>query len=266
MVTSEEYLPGGSGGVWRIQQPDGTVRVHRPSGPWTAAVHALLGHLSASGLDGIPRVHGFDEAGREVLDYLPGETLDPETQQPSAAALAQAAAWLRRFHDAVRGFAAGNLEWRQGPGGPGPGEIICHNDPGLYNWVVSGASFAGMIDWDRAGPGRPIDDLAFLCWSGVPLLREIPVADAARRLSVAAAAYGDVSSSALLDAVDDRMELIRERWKAGLARHDPGTEALRDAGIMERHFARVAAFDARREAIRGALSEVRDAESPLRRG
>ncbi|MFA5606908.1 MAG: phosphotransferase [Leucobacter sp.] len=248
-----EHLPGGSGGVWRVVSPDGITRVHRPTGPWTPAVHALLEHLHTRGLDGIPRVHGIDDAGREVLDYLPGETLDPETHQVSDRALADAAAWLRRFHDAVQDFRPGAVEWRQGVQPLGADEVVCHNDPGLYNWVVAEGGFAGMIDWDRAGPGLPLDDLAFLCWSGVPLLREIPVADAARRIALAADAYGGVEPGELLEAVDHRMGLISARWQAGIERGDAGTLALRDTGIMDRHHARVRAFDARREAIRSAL-------------
>lgn len=251
-------MPGGSGGVWRIGAPDGTIRVHRPTGPWTPAVHELLEHLGERGLDGVPRVRGFDDEGREVLDYLPGDTLDPETEQASDGALASAAAWLRRFHDAVRGFRPGPLEWRQGLQDLGADEVICHNDPGLYNWVVRDGEFAGMIDWDRAGPGKPIDDLAFLCWTGVPLLREIPIADAARRLALAADAYGGVDPGGLLDAVDARMELIAQRWRSGIERGDPGTLALRDSGIMDRHLAKVRDFDARREAIREALRRRSD--------
>lgn len=245
-----EHLPGGSGGVWRRRAPNDEIRVHRPTGPWTPAVHALLAHLHERGLDGIPRVHGVDPDGLEVLDYLPGETLDPETQQASDRALAEAAAWLRRFHDAVRDFRPGAVEWRQGEQDLRDDELICHNDPGLYNWVVADGEFAGMIDWDRAGPGRPIDDLAFLCWSGAPLLREIPVADAARRIALAADAYGGIGAERLLDAVDARMDLIAQRWRAGLERGDPGTIALRESGVMDRHLARVRGFDARREAIR----------------
>ena len=244
-----EYLPGGSGGVWRVRLPDGETRVHRPTGAWTPAVHALLQHLADRGLDGIPRVIGRDDEDREVLSYLPGRTLDPETEQPTVLALAHAAAWLRRFHDAVRDFRPGTVEWRQGPQALAADEVICHNDPGLYNWVIVDEDFAGMIDWDRAGPGRPLDDLAFLCWSGVPLLRPIPAEQAASRLATVAAAYGGVSPAALLDAVSARMDLIAQRWRAGLERGDPGTMALRDAGIMDRHLERVHAFADRRAAI-----------------
>ncbi|KAM9861653.1 aminoglycoside phosphotransferase family protein [Leucobacter sp. BZR 635] len=247
-----EHLPGGSGGVWRIRDSHGETRVHRPTGPWTPAVHELLAFLRERGLEQIPEVYGIDAESREVLSYLPGDTLDPETTQPSDAALAAAARWLRRFHDAVADFEPTSDLWRQGhqPLDRAGGEIICHNDPGLYNWVVVDGEFAGMIDWDRAGPGLPIDDLAFLVWSGVPLLREIPAADAARRIRLAAAAYGGVDGSQLLDAVTHRMGLIAARWQAGIARGDAGTLALRDSGIMARHEARVTDFTARREQLR----------------
>ena len=230
---------------------DGETRVHRPTGPWTPAVHELLAHLRARGLDGIPEVLGIDAEDREVLSYLPGDTLDPERVSPSDAALAAAAAWMRRFHDAVADFSPTSDHWRQGvqPLDRERGEIICHNDPGLYNWVVVEGEFAGMIDWDRAGPGLPIDDLAFLCWSGVPLLRELPAEDAARRIAIAADAYGGVTAPELLDGVVRRMGLIAERWRVGLANGDPGTVALRDSGIMARHESRVAAFVARVDEI-----------------
>lgn len=228
--------------------------MHRPTGPWTPAVHALLAHLAERGLEGIPAVLGLTPEGEEVLSYLPGRTLDPEQDQPSLAALTEAAAWLRRFHDAVQDFRPGAVEWRQGVQTLEADEVICHNDPGLYNWVVVDDAFAGMIDWDRAGPGRPIDDLAFLCWSGVPLLREIPSGEAAERIAAAAGAYGGVTPRELLDAVGARMELIVERWRAGIERGDPGTIALRDAGVMARHLDRVRGFAERREHISELLA------------
>src|SRR5690349_7680727 len=68
-LTVEQRLSGGNtGGAVRIGD---TVR--RAAGPWTPAVHALLQHLEAVGFAGAPRAHGFDEQGREVLTYLPGE-------------------------------------------------------------------------------------------------------------------------------------------------------------------------------------------------
>ena len=49
--------------------------VRRPAGPWTPAVHALLNHLENAGFTGSPRVvgDGYDDRGREVVTYIPGE-------------------------------------------------------------------------------------------------------------------------------------------------------------------------------------------------
>lgn len=250
-----EHLPGGSGGVWRIRSVDGETRVHRPTGPWTPAVHDLLGYLREHGLSGIPEVLGIDDEGREVLSYLPGDTLNPSVDQVSDASLRDAVTWLRRFHDTVQGFEPASNIWRQGeqPLDKAAGQIICHNDPGLYNWVVIEGDFAGMIDWDRAGPGLPIDDLAFLCWSSVPLMRETPLTDAARRLVLAANAYGGVTAAELLDGVVRRMAIIAERWRVGIENGDQGTIALRDSGLMGAHEARVAAFESRIPALRALL-------------
>lgn len=249
---SAEHLSGGSGGVWRVRAADGSLRVHRPAGPWTPAVHALLRHLEREGLDGVPRVIGMDDAGREVLSYLPGRSA-PEDAPVSRAVLRGAAAWLRRYHDAVASLDSGGLRWRE-PAPLRPGQLICHNDPGVYNWIIDDDEFAGVIDWDRAGPGFPMDDLAFVCWSGVPLRSAIPEADAAERVEIAADAYGGVDPAALLAAVRQRMRLTVERWRAGIDRGDPGTIALRDSGIMDRHLAALDDFETRERGISTRLA------------
>jgi hypothetical protein len=248
-----EHLPGGSGGVWRVEDPVHGPTVHRPTGPWTPAVHDLLTHLAKTGLDGIPRVLGFDDEGREILTYLPGRTISVDTESAPDQILAEAARWLRRFHDAVRSYDPGPRAWRQASAGFAAGQLICHNDTGAYNWIVDGDRFAGLIDWDQAGPGWPLEDLAFLCWSGIPLFRETPTTDAARRVRIAATAYGGVAPTELLDAIADRMQRASERIAAGIARADPGMLSLQALGEPERTRRRVDAFTARLPALRAAL-------------
>src|SRR5947209_4504006 len=104
--------------------------VHRSTGPWTPAVHALLRHLEAAGFDGAPRVVGFDERGREVLTWIEGEA--PAHPWPawmrSDEALTELAALLRRYHDAVAGFVPPrDATWRRWLGSPG-GPTIRHGD------------------------------------------------------------------------------------------------------------------------------------------
>ena len=51
--------------------------VRRPAGPQTSAVHALLTHLADVGFRNAPRSHGLDDAGRHVVEYVPGPMAHP---------------------------------------------------------------------------------------------------------------------------------------------------------------------------------------------
>lgn len=252
MDQQETRLAGGNvGGAVRVGD---TVR--RPTGPWTPAVHALLRHLEAAGLDGVPRVLGMDDAGREILSLLPGHSIDADTEIISDELLGAGADWLRRFHDAVRMFRpSGPLTWRGGERTLDDDQIICHHDPGVYNWLVSGNRLAGVIDWDMAAPGRPLDDLAFMAWTAVPLFRPIPAADAARRAALLAEAYGDVDPVDLMEHSVLRMTKATDRIEAGQRDGDPGMLNLAAIGEPARTRKRIAEFRARRPEITAALRE-----------
>jgi len=236
--------------VWKVGR---TVR--RPTGPWTPAVHELLGWLAREGLGGVPRVEGVDDDGREIVSYIEGRRVPIDDEVVLDSVLAEAGAWLRDYHDLVEEFRPeGPRVWRQaGEVELAPDEIICHNDPGAYNWIIQSGHFVAMIDWDLAGPGRPIDDLAFLCWTGVPLYRETPVDDVARRIELVADAYGEWGPLTLLNAVAPRMTAATERIAAGVDRGDPGMLNLASRGEPGRTRDRVAAFLERLPAIRAAL-------------
>jgi hypothetical protein len=212
LAGDEIPLVGGnmSGGVVRVGD---TVR--RPAGPWTPAVHALLGHLHAAGFPGAPRPLGTDSSGREVLSFIPGTVawpggfhlLDDDGQ------LARAGRLIRDFHDAVAGF-------RPPPGArwqvllPADGdEIIAHNDLAPWNLVVGGRHWA-FIDWDTAAPGTRLGDLAYAMHGFAPLSADPAVqrADAGRRLRVIAGAYG-LSES-------ERLDIIPRLSRRSQAMHD----------------------------------------------
>lgn len=249
-VDEETRLAGGNvGGAIRVGD---TVR--RPTGPWTPAVHALLRHLEGAGLDGIPQVLGIDESGREILSFLPGRSVDVDNEVVSDALLAAGVSWLRRFHNAVRTYRpSGPVEWRGGPRTLGDDEIICHHDPGAYNWIVSGDRLVGVIDWDMAGPGRPLDDLAFMAWNSVPLYRPIPVRDAAHRLALMADTYGDVDPLDLMEHSVVRMTKATDRIAAGQQAGDPGMLNLATVGEPAQTRRRITDFRGRRPEIAAAL-------------
>ncbi|MFD7900819.1 phosphotransferase [Kitasatospora sp. NPDC059722] len=120
MTDDQREVELAGGGVNRVFRAGATVR--RPSGPWTATVHALLDHVHRRGFAGAPRAHGLDPQGREVLDFIPG---DVGHRPLTDDALVAVGALLREFHDATADFtpppdATWFLPARE------PAEVVCH--------------------------------------------------------------------------------------------------------------------------------------------
>jgi hypothetical protein len=221
-VTLGERLPGGgSGGAWRVGD---TVR--RRPGAWTPAVHDLLRHLEHVGFDRAPRVLGFDELGREVLSFLPGDTADqhpwPEWTR-SEAAMLDAVGWLREYHDAVADYTpAADAVWRLGQEWT-PRSIVAHNDAGPHNAAWLDGRLRGFFDWDFAGPATREWDLAYLAFAWVPLYDSELDAARPRRLRLLLERYGytgDVAAfqRVVVDRIRFTASAVERLGRAG----DPG--------------------------------------------
>jgi Ser/Thr protein kinase RdoA (MazF antagonist) len=154
--------------------------VRRPAGPWTESVDALLRHLERVGFPGAPRALGRDTEGRQVLEYVPGEVGDDHGTYPPAQ-LREIGALLRDFHNAAAGFVppAGAV-WNT-PIPPDRVELVCHHDPAPWNLVRSARGWV-LIDWDAAGPGSRLWDLAYAAQSMAGLGPHREPADCADRL------------------------------------------------------------------------------------
>ncbi len=197
---------------------------------------------------------GTDERGREVLSWLPGESRDPDDGLTPDSVLSDAMSWLRRYHEVVRGFRPDRaLPWRHAARPLDDGEIVCHNDFATYNWTAVQGRLTGVLDWDVAGPGRPLDDVAFAAWNSVPLYRDIGVPQAAKRLALMCQEYGGLDPLTVLAAVRDRMGAAVERIRTGAASGDPGMQNVLATGVVDRVAAQSASFRARLPAIRAAL-------------
>jgi hypothetical protein len=189
----EERLAGGNTHA-EVVRIGATVR--RPTGPWTPGVHALLAHLERRCFTGAPRALGVDDQGREVLTYVPGEVVWPDHVGLVApdAALAEVAATIRAFHDAVAGCPwLGDVAWSSRGADPrGPAEILCHNDLAPWNLVRRPDGGWTFIDWDLAAPGRRSWDLAWALLSLVPLMPDRAETDARirERIAIFRVAYG----------------------------------------------------------------------------
>lgn len=216
-MTEEILQPGRHRRVVRIGDA-----VHRPTYPWSASVHGVLRHLERVGFDGAPRFLGLDPAGRERLGFIPGESgavgwakAVPDT------GLAAMAGLLRRSHDALEGYAPpGDSPWADSAGSPGPGEIVRHGDPGPWNVVWQEDRPIALLDWDHAGPGQPLDDVAYALEYLAPFrsdedaLRWHAFAappDRRHRIRVFLDGYGADSSDAAVTAMVDRV--IAEQWR-----------------------------------------------------
>jgi hypothetical protein len=182
----EEPLTGGNVNAGVVRVGD-TVR--RPAGPWTPAVQALLGHLADVGFRGAPRPYGLDERGREVLEYLPGTMAWPDhfDALDDSAALAAVGRLIREYHDAVAGFRPpAGARW-QALWPPHGDEIIAHHDLAPWNLVLGDRP--AFIDWDGAGPGSRLWDLAYAAHGFVPLAPRTGADGAAARLRTLADGY-----------------------------------------------------------------------------
>jgi hypothetical protein len=216
-----ELLAGGNvGRVWRVGD---TVR--RETGPWSPAVHRLLRHLE--GMPAAPRFHGIDERGREVLDYLPGEVVDVDSDVLSNAQLVAAGVWARRLHEATRNFTDPGTWKFEGPAGA---DVIGHNDIAPYNMCFDGDTLVGVFDWDLAGPTTALFELGFIAWNCVPLYRRPDVEDpdtwAAARLQLLTGAYGAVDPADVLTATVRRVEHAIVRMQAAAAAGDVGMQRM----------------------------------------
>ena len=215
MATDKEIILAG-GNLTTVVRVGDTVR--RETGSWTPMVHRLLKHLQVGGFNFAPQVLGVDELGREILSFIPGETL---TASPwprwvwSSRLLEEAMSVLVDYHQKVVDFRPALVESRLGTEKLHSNQIVCHNDFAPYNCVFRDGHIAGLIDWDVVCAGEPSWDLAFFAWHWVPLYppsedfawRSLDVSR--QRLRSIADSYGLVERTGFVEQIVTRIEASR---------------------------------------------------------
>lgn len=213
----EELLTGGNVGA-RVVRIGDTVR--RPAGFWSASVDAFLRHLNEVGYEGAPRSLGFDTRGRHVVEYVRGSVREPFQPGDHLLPARRVGALIRDFHDASAEFVPPpEARWNVAIP-PDAEDLVIHHDLAPWN-LVCGPDRWVFIDWDSAGPGSRLWDLAYAAHGFVPLQPGIPVAVAAERLVALADGYrlDDSGRQRLADLLVRRItsmyELLCEGHRTG---------------------------------------------------
>ncbi|MBA8796165.1 hypothetical protein FHX74_003818 [Friedmanniella endophytica] len=145
--------------------------VRHPRDPWSSSVHALLRHLHDSGFTQAPLPVRLTETDDEV-SFMAGTSGDDACRVVADDdKVAEVAQLLRRYHDAVEGWQPEEepvwFDGRRGTGGPG--ELVCHGDPGPWNMVWRDGELVGLIDWEYATVGTRREDIGYALHYLIPL-------------------------------------------------------------------------------------------------
>jgi hypothetical protein len=218
--------------------------VLRPASPHSGSVHAFLRAVRQAGFEGVPSPLGIDEDGRERLVFIDGEVPVPPYPDWSQTdtALASIARLLRGLHDAARGFDPQGLSWSDALADPAGGTVVCHNDVELSNVVFRDGIAVALVDFEFAGPGRPVYDLAHLARLCVPIDDDLDQArlgwrpaDRPARLRLVADSYRlDRDGRAeLFTAMDDAIDRIESAVRRSVDDAAPNSIAMlnRTGGI-----------------------------------
>lgn len=206
-MTDEIALPGGqcTPGVVRI---DDTVR--RPLSAGWEFRHQLFHRLEAHGFTQGPRLLGIDEQGREILTYLPGETM-----QGHEVPLRTIGAMIAALHAATAGTSLA-----------GDREVVCHQDIAPWNTIHRSGHLVGLIDFDAAQPGDRLDDLAYAAWTFLDIGSSDP--DLVREgLADLFAGYGLSDRTGLSEAILHQQErVLAWRQEVAITATDPDLKAM----------------------------------------
>jgi hypothetical protein len=175
-LSPPRLLPGGTANRGLVVRVGDTVV--RPTAPCWPATHALLAHLAEAGFDGAPRVLAAGPV-TETLTYIDGQAAVPPLAENTLTddALVSVADLLRRYHQAAASFDPAGYRWPR----PIPVRfrtgLVSHNDAHPANLVFRDGRAVALIDFDWAGPGSAIWDLAAAARYWAPLLDEADITD-----------------------------------------------------------------------------------------
>lgn len=238
-MTKDVPLTGGNSAACVLKRGN---TILKPRTAHDTNVHALLLHLEAKRIDGVPRFLQADDQ-HSHYSYLPGSTDPPANLHTTPQPLIEAAQLLRRIHDATRDFTPpepGNWAYRHPD--PADCDVIGHSDVAPYNMVFTAGRPTGLFDFDLAGPAPRLRDLAYLAYWLVPLsFGQTDMAKAAQadraagspRLNLICQTYGNAAPKDLLKMTERVLAHMASSQAASAMIGPQAAHRLADGG----HFA-----------------------------
>jgi Phosphotransferase enzyme family len=262
MIEKETVLSGGNvnTGVVRIGN---TVRRNLTAA--SATIHQLLLHLEIKGFQGSPRFLGIDDKNREILSFLEGETGIPNTIWQKDEPLVASANLLRHYHDATLDFRPSQSAWAYVYPNAQHHEVICHNDFAPYNFIYSLETPRAVVDFDLAGPGPRLRDVAYASYWMTPLsfnsngqkdFAMADVEDGSRRLKLFCKTYGVSPDTALLDMIAEVLTFMSDEQQLQPVLGDVATVKLKREGHLDHWKREATAFRQYRSQIQANLLGV----------
>jgi hypothetical protein len=201
--------------------------VRRACSPNAGFVRELLRLFEEASWPGAPRFLGMDEQGREILGFMEGHVpLTPAQvrQVTTERSLTGVAVLVRAFHDLTAGIPLA-----------GDQEVVCHNDLSPKNTIYrqdGGPVPVAFIEWDLAGPGARVHDVAHVCWQYLRLVDVDPDwAGPRRRLICDAYGLDDQGREMLLDTVLWWQDRCWRGIEEQAARGVPAMQRLQHASV-----------------------------------
>jgi thiamine kinase-like enzyme len=256
----EQVLVGGMDPGRGVVRVGDTVR--RPG--MREAVRELLVHLERVGFTGASRYLGVDDKDRHVVSWVDGDVPLPPYPHwaRTDSALVSFGRLVHDYHDAVASFSPAACDWSTEWADPAGGAVVCHNDLFPENVVFRDGAAVALIDFDMAGPGRPLWDLAIAAEEWAPLhapgSRPSTADDlaAVHRVGLLTKAYGLAPDRAeeLLDIVVEEKAHSAANVLAQAAAGDPvWSRHVEETGFAERMAADEEWFAAQRPLLLASI-------------
>ncbi len=259
-MSVEVLLAGGNSNPEVVRVGD-TVR--RKQGASSMAVHGLLRFLNDHGFTQAPRFLGVDEQGREILSYIEGRCGVLPEYWTDEKYLVSAAVLLRDLHAASAAYVVNTNEtWGYQYPDKNRHEVICHNDFGPYNLISNGSEFVAVIDFDLAGPGPRLRDIAYAAYWLTPVSQRADdmkafarrdIANSSARLKKFCRICGVTADTDLLDMIAEVLHYMANEDAMIQTIGQCAADQLKADGHLEHWAGEATAFDRYRSSIEANL-------------